>query len=383
MAGILEYLDWRSDVPMSAVPYNDADELVLCRVAYLPFEGILPERFSLRGLPLTEAVRRLQRLCGEPGDGRRLLQPEDEQLLEKLAYSVRFSAVRLTGYISRLDAAQEKQFSALTALLPDRTVLVLYRGTDNTLVGWKEDFNMSFTEQIPAQRDAVEYLQTAAAKYRFAPLRVSGHSKGGNLAMYAAAFCGEKVQARIRRVVNCDGPGFLDHVVQAPGCRSIAERTVTYLPQFSLFGMLLEATGSSVVVQSGGDLIAQHDLYSWQVTREGPVLLDSLSDSSLFLDAALKDWLAAMTPAQREEVVDSIFDLLQDVGIESLEDFADGKKTFAILKTMLRRDEKTRKVIFGALRVLTESVKKTLPLMKVQERGREKARAAGKLSAGE
>ena len=377
MANILDYLDWRGDVPLSAVPYNDADELVLCRVAYLPFEDVLPERFGVRGLPLTEAVRRLQRLCGETGEGRRLLQPEDTQLLEKLAFSRRFSAVRLTGYVSRLDAAQEKQFSALTALLPDRTVLAVYRGTDNTMVGWKEDFNMSFTEEIPAQRDAVAYLQAAAAKYRFAPLRVCGHSKGGNLAMYAAAFCGEKVQSRIRRVVNCDGPGFLNRVAQQPEHRRIMERTVTYLPQFSLFGLLLENTGSYAVVQSGGDLIAQHDLYSWQVTREGPVLLNALSDESLFLDAALKEWLAAMTPAQRAEVVDSIFGLLQDAGIERLEDFADGKKTLAILKTMLRRDEKTRKVIFGALRVLTESVKKTLPLMKAQ--GREKEKNGGKL----
>ena len=371
MANILEYLDWRSDVPLSAVPYNDADELVLCRLAYLPFEEVLPERFSVRGLPLTEAVRRLQRF--REIDGRRLLQPEDALLLEKLAFSQRFSTVRLTGYVSRLDAAEEKQFSALTALLPDHTVLVLYRGTDNTLVGWKEDFNMSFADAIPAQRDAVAYLQAAAAKYRFAPLRVSGHSKGGNLAMYAAAFCGEKVQARIRRVVNCDGPGFLDHVAQAPGCHAVMERTVTYLPQFSLFGMLLENTGSYAVVQSGGDPIAQHDLYSWQVTREGPVLLDSLSSGSLFLDAAMKEWLAAMTPDRRAEVVDCIFGLLQEVGVEHLEDFADSKKTFAILKTMLHQDEETRKIIFGAIRILTDSVKKTLPLIKAQAKEKRKA----------
>ena len=109
------------------------------------------------------------------------------------------------------------------------------------------------------------------------------------------------------------------------------------------------------------------------MTKDGPVLLDALADGSLFLDAALKEWLAGMTPAQREEVVDSIFSVLQDAGIRCLEDFADGKKTLSILKTMLRRDEKTRKVIFGALRILTESVKKTLPLMRAQERGKGKA----------
>lgn len=362
MPNILDYLDWRGDVPLRAVPFNEADELVLCRLAYLPFEGVVGgDLRQYVALSLPEAVRRLQQYCTPDGGGRRLLDERDILLMEKLAASTRFSSIRLTGYANRLDKQQEKQFSAVTALLPDRTVLVIYRGTDNTMVGWKEDFNMSFADAVPAQLDAVAYLENVAAKFRMAKLRVCGHSKGGNLAVYAAAFCRPAVQARILSVRNNDGPGFLDAVLQKAGYRHIMARTHTYLPESSVFGMLMEHAERYYVVKSEGNLITQHDLYGWQLTRSGPVLLEQLSEHSVFLDAALKEWLAAMDVQQRERLVDSIFAILQEAGVEDLEELLAGKKNKAIFKTVLRVDEDTRRVLTGALRILGDSVRKTLP----------------------
>ena len=362
VANILDYLDWRGDIPLRVIPFNEADELVLCRLAYLPFEKVLDGTFrQLTAVPLREAVHRVRERCGEKGDGRTLLDPRDAQLLEKLENSPRFAAIRLTGYVNRLDKQQEKQFSAVTALLPDRTVLIVFRGTDNTMVGWKEDFNMSFAEAVPAQLDAVGYLEAAAAKFRRAKLRVCGHSKGGNLAVYAAAFCRQPVQERILCVRNNDGPGFLDAVLQTEGYRNIVARTHTYLPQSSVFGMLLDHAESYSVVLSEGNLITQHDLYGWQLTRSGPVPVKQLSDRSVFLDAALKDWLSSMDVQQREQVVDSIFDILQDAGIEELEELLSGKKNRVLLKTVLRVDENTRKVLISALRILGDSLRRSLP----------------------
>ncbi len=368
MANILDYLDWRGDISMRTVPYNEADELVLCRLAYLPFEKVIEETMRrYTAMTLQEAVRRVRRHCEK---GRTLLQPEDSSLLEKLETSARFAPLRLCGYVNRLDAQQEKQFAAITVFLPDHTVAVVYRGTDNTLVGWKEDFNMSFAATIPAQRDAVAYLHTAAEKFRQAKLRICGHSKGGNLAVFAAAFCGARLQERILCVRNYDGPGFLDAVLQTNGYRSIMARTSTYLPQSSVFGMLLEHSECYTVVQSAGNLLTQHDLYSWQVTRSGPVLVEELSERSVFLDAALKDWLAAMEPERREQVVDGLFGILQDAGIERLEDLAGGKKSVALLKSVLRLDENTRKVLTSALRILTASVRKTLRAQEEEKRAK-------------
>lgn len=353
MANILDYLDWRGDVPFLLRRYNEVDELVLCRLAYLPFEDIVPAAFSARPVPLGEAVRRLRPLLAK----RRLLLPGDGPLVQKLCGCARFASIKLVGYVNRLDPQQEKQFSAITMLLPDASVLVAFRGTDGTMVGWKEDFNMSFSKTVPAQREAVDYLTQAAGQFRLLPLRVCGHSKGGNLALFAAAFCPRNVQKRIRTVRNNDGPGFSDRVLQAPSFKSILPRSRTCLPQSSVFGMLLEHAEPYTVVASSNTGLAQHDLFSWQVTRDDLVYLPQLSEKSRLLDATLKQWMAGMTPAEREQVVDGMFGILHDAGVTSMEELFSGRKNLVLARTLLRRDETTRRLLLSALRMIKTATK--------------------------
>lgn len=364
MAGILDYLDWRGDLSFRTAPYNEVDELILCRLAYIPFEDVLTEEFSVRAMTLQEAVRRVRPLTGEHGDGRRLLMPGDAPMLEKLEHCRRFAAIRLTGYVNHLEPQKEKQFSATTMLLPDGSVLVAYRGTDGTMTGWKEDFNMSFADTVPAQLEAVEYLRRAGEHFWWARLRVCGHSKGGNLAVYAAAFCPPALQKRIVSVRNNDGPGFSDRVLKSSQYRSIVSRIHTYLPQSSIFGMLLEHAEAYSVVYSTNTGLAQHDLFSWSVTREHLVYVERLTEQSQFVDAALKDWMAAMTPAQREQVVDAVFDILHQADVTSMKELTSGKKNMVILKAVLRQHDPTRHLIFDALRILRHSVQNTLPRMR-------------------
>lgn len=364
MANILDYLDWRGDISFETAAYNEVDELILCRLSYIPFEDILSADFKEKPMPLCLAVRKVIPLLGAGGDGRVLLLPGDEILLQKLQNCPRFEPILLAGYINQIDLQQEKQFSATTMLLPDRTVAVVYRGTDGTMVGWKEDFNLSFADTIPAQHDAVRYLEKVAARFRWRPLRVCGHSKGGNLAVYAAAFCSEKTKKRVLSVRNADGPGFNDRILKSDAYQRIVDRISTYLPQSSIFGMLLEHAEPYRVVHSTNTGLAQHDLFSWEVSRNSCVYQEDLSHQSYFVNAALKDWLAAMTPQQREQIVDSVFDILHDAGVETIEELLSGKKNKAIMKIVLHRDENTRKLIFGALHILRQSVKKSFPLIK-------------------
>lgn len=361
MAGILDYLDWRGDVPFRLARYNEVDELVLCRLAYLPFEGVVSADLAARPQPLCDAVRRVRALVSPGGDGRPLLLPGDGPLLQKLENCHRFAGIRLVGYVNRLDPSQEKQFSAITLLLPDATVLVAYRGTDGTLVGWKEDFNMSFADFVPAQREAVAYLTQVARRFRLLPLRVCGHSKGGNLAVFAAAFCPEAVQKRIRTVRNNDGPGFSDKVLRAPQYRRILPRIRTCLPQSSVFGMLLEHAEAYAVVKSTNAGLAQHDLFSWEVGPTGLVYVEQLSSQSQRLDATLKQWMASMTPAQRAQVVDSMFDILHESKVEDVDDLLSGRKNLVIARTMLRRDEPTRRLLQAALQMLKLTARQAVP----------------------
>ena len=157
--------------------------------------------------------------------------------------------MKLTNYINKVDPIQEKQFSAITIIMQDKTIYVAYRGTDNTIVGWKEDFNMSFSKLVPAQTDAVNYLESVAKKYKNR-IRVGGHSKGGNLAVYAAAFCNKHVKDKIINVYNNDGPGFCDEVVNSEQYKEIIDRVHTYIPQTSIIGRLLNHEEETIILKS-------------------------------------------------------------------------------------------------------------------------------------
>lgn len=200
MPNIFDYMKWR-DIDLQKVEFNEIDNLILSRLSYFPFDGILSKKEEIT---LKEAYERTK-ILGTTG---RTLQAEDIDLYPILANSKRFGKVKITEFINKIELVEEEQFSAITVLLPDKTIYVSYRGTDNTIIGWKEDFNMSFSELVASQTDAVNYLNDIAKKYPN-EIRVGGHSKGGNLAVYAAAFCKEEIKKRIIKVYNNDGPRIL------------------------------------------------------------------------------------------------------------------------------------------------------------------------------
>ena len=189
MANILDYLDWRGDLTLSERAFNEVDNLILAEICYLDLSGFAPAGFETQQVTLREAWDAY--FAAHPTTDMGVLVPAQiPVLVQKAAQTARFGSLRLLGYVNRIDEETQTQFSAMTMLLPDGSAYVAFRGTDDTIVGWKEDFNMAFTPEIPAQRYAADYLQQAAAALAFRPLLVGGHSKGGNLAVYAAVFCG-------------------------------------------------------------------------------------------------------------------------------------------------------------------------------------------------
>lgn len=157
--------------------------------------------------------------------------------------------MQITNYINKIDSESEKQFSAITILMPDDTIYISFRGTDNTLIGWKEDFNMTFQTKVPSQLDAVQYVKQIAKKYKNL-IRIGGHSKGGNLAVYAASFCSKTIQERIINVYNNDGPGFHEDVINNIEYKKMLPKVHTYVPQSSIIGRLLYHEENYTVVQS-------------------------------------------------------------------------------------------------------------------------------------
>jgi len=357
MANILDYLRWRGDLPLTASPFNAVDSLILSVLAYVPFDGVVPPSATRKGPTIAEAAAGL----AESGAAA-FRDGDDRDLLAALAASERFGSMRLCAYENVIDIGREKQFAAVTALTGDGSAYVAYRGTDHTLVGWKEDFNMSFMTPVPAQEAAVAYLERVASGLR-GRLRLGGHSKGGNLAVYAASFCRPRTQRRVSAVYNNDGPGFDASVIARDGYRNVQDRIRSFVPQSSIIGMLLEHAERYTVVQSTESGLMQHDPYSWSVLGTDFITVQQVTDESLFVDRTLKEWVGAMEPAQRELFIDAVFDVLSATEAKTLSELSGDwlKSSITVAKTLRGLDEATRKVMLDALKLLFKAMRESLP----------------------
>ena len=355
MANIFDYLIWRGDLPLSVSPFNEVDGAVFARLSYLPFELIMPCDSPV-SVTIADAAAALISLNTKKAGS--LRKENDAKLLEMLLNSRRFRDIELFGYSHLFDAATQTQFSAVTFRPSKNKLYVFFRGTDSTLVGWKEDFNMCFVCPVPAQSNAVDYLNRIAAS-NGGDITVGGHSKGGNLAVYASAFCEQAARRRITHIYNYDGPGFTEDVLNSDSYKSICVLVNTFVPQSSVVGMLLGHEEKYTIIHSTESGIMQHDIYSWELLCDKFTYLEKVNNSSMFIDFTLKHWLAGMDNRQREQFVDTVYAVMQDTNAKTLRDISDN--WFVCVKTMLRSlknmDEDTRKSVSHALRLLLHSAK--------------------------
>lgn len=329
-------------------PFNDVDALVLASLAYQTMPDVVPtladweRRYgtttarwrTLMSDPKTALRHPLNslRALRQPvfpnttlADAAAALHPQDfdhnagytgladpkltEALFAAMARNPRFSSIHVGAVDERFSREHQTQFAAMTLLLPDGTLVVSFRGTDTSFVGWKEDFNMAFQYPVPAQQLAADYV-TRVARLWQGDLVLLGHSKGGNLAVYAALQAGDDVLPRIRRVYSLDGPGFPSDVVAGDRYRAVADRIVKIVPDSSIVGMILDSPEHCVVVKSNEYGPMQHLAFSWQVDRDRFVTVPEVSATSREFKRSLDRMLAGMTPDQCERVVDALFKVL-------------------------------------------------------------------------
>lgn len=325
MANIIDYLQWRGDIPFSVDPFNEVDNLILSELVYTDFSSIVPGVGTRDTVTITQACEAFFSVHSEEELMEKVSSTKVAPFLMRyLTESKRFSSMRLTGYVDEIDKEFQSQFAAVTYLLDDGTTFVAFRGTDSTIVGWKEDFNMSFLYQTHGQMQAAEYLSRQCRGMRRG-IRVGGHSKGGNFAVYAAAFCDKKVKNRILDVYSNDGPGFSHAIMASEDYQEILPKVKSTIPESSIVGLLLENELEHQVVKSSQMGAMQHDAMSWEVLGNHFVLADGLSQSSIKLDKTLKHWVYSLEPAEREVFVDTLFAALQATGATTLEELQTGK----------------------------------------------------------
>ena len=351
MSNILDYLDWRGDLAIDRrAPFCEVDNLILTQLSFIDLAGIADGDRLRRSVTLREAAARyLANPKAHAGRLGVLIPNEVAGLLEKAAASRRFGDMRLLRFENTIDETLQTQFAALCIVVGDGSFYISFRGTDDTLVGWKENFNMGFMDSVPAQLLAARYTEAAARAIR-GKIRIGGHSKGGNLSLYAASHLPRRLQKRVIAVYNNDGPGLGKSITETDGFAAIAPRVLTVVPQSSVVGLLLEHGKVDKIVKSTGDGVWQHDPYTWEVLGDHFVLADALTPESLRLEKTLKAWVADMTVEQRRDMVEAVYKVFTANNAKTLTDIASDKLDFIL--SLGKMDAKTRDIIFSTGKLL-------------------------------
>ena len=358
MANILDYLNWRGDLTLAQSPFNEVDNLILAELSFVNFTGIVPGPGEGEGVPLHAAAEAFFR-SHEGGDmGMGVLVPDEiPTLLRKMAECPRFREMKVNCFCDHLDVRKAEQFAAVTVELGDGSIYLSFRGTDDTIAGWKEDFLLGCQPEVPAQKKAVAYVKAVAAQYPRRKLMLGGHSKGGNLAVYGGIFVPLAIQRRISAVWSNDGPGFYGAVLETPQHARLEGRIHSIVPKSSVVGMLLEHEESYTVVDSDQVGLWQHDGFSWQVLGTGFVTLREVSRQGRRNDLALKEWVRRLPVDQREKFVDGLFEVLTASGATTLTDLKeDGfRAAGAMVRAMKDMEKDTRDALFNAIATLFRS----------------------------
>jgi len=389
MASLSEYLVWRGDITFDEVPLNVVDALLLSQLSYLNFQGIIGTSESRTECTLAWAAKRFWELHTEEEYKECLAFAVRSAgvLLRDMAKTNRFGRLIIRNYVNRNDLNMEEQFVALEIVLNKRESFISFGGTDDTLIGWKEDFNMCFLSPIPAQTDAKAYLESVLF-YGNKKVYVGGHSKGGNLAVYSAVKCKKEFRERILRVFNFDGPGFLRKFIESDRYREMKDRIDIWVPESSVVGMLLEHDEDYRVVMSSQNGFMQHDATSWEVQGAGFVELPAVKESSMRWAAGVKEWLEELSPKEREQFVERIYEVLTVTDAKTLSDL--NKERWKSITSMLHSlngmDKKTKEILFDFIKAMVSvrrkkesSHKKEQEEIEVREKGSTAQRARKKL----
>ena len=356
---LFDYLKWRNDVSLRAAPFNEIDNVVLSYLAYADFGELLQE--EKRRVSIETCFKRF---CKKHDLANvresKLFIERAPLLLEDMVCGARFRGTKVVHFREVFDKEKVQQFAALVFLLPDGTKYVSFRGTDLSITGWKEDFLMSFTAETEGAKEAVSYLNEVAACVE-GKLILGGHSKGGNFAMYAAAFSEDAVKERILKIYNNDGPGFREEIVRTEAYREMQPKITNILPQTSIIGQLLSNEAEQHVVKSTAAGIFQHDVTTWEVTKDKFVgaELDAFSD---FVKKALGSWLETMDDEARKSLVETVFSMIEMTEAETFAEFGENlfKNTGLIIKELGKLPKEKRSELTAALGSLAEAGRATV-----------------------
>lgn len=299
---IMDYLEWRGDLTFDQSELNIVDALILSNLTYINYPDADEKQKPLRQC--------WKEWLDVPADiqfkGLDIMEKPVRALAKAAAESDRFKDLLLTRYRESSSEELEKQFSAMTFLLPNDSLFIAFRGTDNTLLGWKEDFNMAFTNGTPSQEAATAYATEILETWPDRAIHLGGHSKGGNLAVWAAVHLPPSMQARVKCVYNNDGPGFAGDLQSSPGFLNIRDRIFSFVPESSIVGVLMGCC-EYLTVESSGLSLLQHDPFTWRVSGKRFVYNTERTWSGKMIERSINTMIAAMDREELSGLVEELY----------------------------------------------------------------------------
>lgn len=356
MKNILDYLKDNGNIDFIKMPFNKLDGVIFSRLSYIKFDGVITKNRLFK-----HKLKPTLKLLMNSKDVDKRLKQQDKELVKIILETTRYNNIFLKCYINKFDENKVKQFSATSFLNKEKLcsfAVISFRGTDGTIVGWKEDFNMSYLETIPAQDEASLYVKRIINWLKTDNLFLVGHSKGGNLAIYAAATV--KKYSIINKVFVYDSPGFLQKFIESEEFLRIKDKIRCYVPETSIIGRLMNTPYLIKIVESRQKLLYQHNVYNWIYDNNDFSYLSKTSFISNIIDKVIKNNLSHLNYDEKKTFIDELFNLLSEMGESPIQDitndfFAFAKRFYHRLKSL---DEKKRKIITSTFKLFIKSKEK-------------------------
>lgn len=316
---VLNYVYQYRDIPMEEYPFSILDYLIFAGMAYFPAENFEKTNEEFKPKKMQEFLIDFLSWINVDYYSKEFpaWMKKSIFLAMGLLKSKRYQDVMISHFGYAYDENEKYQFGALNFVLPDHTFVSSFRGTDNSINGWKEDFNLALTPTIPGQKLAADFLRKAMAAYPDYSFVTTGHSKGANLAVFAASVLSEEEAKRLINVYSFDGPGLSDEVFNSEGHKRIENRIIHVVPRDAAVGTILNHEKITMVVDASpkGDIVNQHDLYCWKVKGNHFQTKKRISSESAYLSKSLNEWIEKIPLDQRKFFVQSIFDVLEEAHI--------------------------------------------------------------------
>jgi hypothetical protein len=238
---------------------------------------------------------------------------------------------------------KDEQFGAFTLILSDNTKIICFEGTDHNMVGWEEDFKLSYQFPVPAQTDAIKYLNDNISLFDKNVI-VCGHSKGGNLALVGSMFTSIFKRNKIKQIYSFDGPGLRKREIESKRFKKTEKKYKHFICNQSMIGLLLRHTNKHMVIKSSKRGMLAHSLYYWQI-NDKYFLISELSESSKKFDNNVLKWLEGHNDEERKKLVNNMFKAFNNLGIERITDSIKLKNTIKIVKEMKNLDESSKDLL--------------------------------------